>query len=56
MEKFSGKSLVSLGEYYLYGLIDSRNRKALYIERGLEIGFLNMKGKVREVLRVRSKN
>ena len=34
MEKFSKKSLVSLGEYYVYSLIDPRNRKVFYIGRG----------------------
>ena len=27
VEKFSEKSLLSLGDYYVYGLIDPRNRK-----------------------------
>ena len=34
MEKFSEKSLLSLGDYYVYGLIDPRNRKTFYIGKG----------------------
>lgn len=34
MERFSEKSLLSLGEYYVYGLIDPRNRKMFYIGKG----------------------
>lgn len=34
MEKFSEKSLLSLGDYYVYGLIDPRNRKIFYIGKG----------------------
>ena len=34
MKKFSEKGLVSLGEYYVYGLIDPRNRKIFYIGKG----------------------
>ena len=49
MEKFSKKSLVSLGEYYVYSLIDPRNRKVFYIGRGTGNRILNMKEKVREV-------
>ena len=34
MEKFSEKSLLALGEYYVYGLIDPRNKKIFYIGKG----------------------
>lgn len=34
VEKFSEKSLLSLGDYYVYGLIDLRNRKIFYIGKG----------------------
>jgi hypothetical protein len=34
VKKFSEKGLVSLGEYYVYGLIDPRNRKIFYIGKG----------------------
>ena len=34
MERFSEKSLLSLGDYYVYGLIDPRNNKFFYIGKG----------------------
>ncbi len=34
MYKFSEKSLLSLGEYYVYGLIDPRSNKIFYIGKG----------------------
>lgn len=34
MDRFSEKSLLSLGEYYVYGLIDPRNKKFFYIGKG----------------------
>lgn len=34
MEKFSEKSLLSLGDHYVYGLIDPRNKKIFYIGMG----------------------
>jgi len=34
MENFSEKSLIALGDYYVYGLIDPRNRKVFYIGKG----------------------
>jgi hypothetical protein len=34
MDKFSEKSLLALGEYYVYGLIDPRNKKIFYIGKG----------------------
>ena len=34
MDKFSEKSLISLGAYYVYGLIDPRNKKIFYIGKG----------------------
>lgn len=34
MDKFSEKSLLALGEYYVYGLIDPRNHKIFYIGKG----------------------
>lgn len=34
MEKFSEKSLLALGDYYVYGLIDPRDKKLFYIGKG----------------------
>lgn len=34
MERFSEKSLLSLGDFYVYGLIDPRNKKIFYIGKG----------------------
>lgn len=34
MNKFSEKSLLSLGSYYVYGLIDPRNKQIFYIGKG----------------------
>ena len=34
MDRFSEKSLLSLGDYYVYGLIDPRNKKIFYIGKG----------------------
>lgn len=34
MDRFSEKSLLSLGDYYVYGLIDPRNKQIFYIEKG----------------------
>ena len=34
MEKFSEKSLLSLGDYYVYGLIDPRTNHIFYIGKG----------------------
>lgn len=34
MDKFSEKSLLSLGDYYVYGLIDPRNKQLFYIGKG----------------------
>lgn len=34
MDKFSEKSLLSLGSYYVYGLIDPRNKQIFYIGKG----------------------
>ena len=34
MNSFSEKSLLSLGDYYVYGLIDPRNKKIFYIGKG----------------------
>lgn len=34
MEKFSEKSLLSLGDYYVYGLIDPRSKRIFYIGKG----------------------
>ena len=36
MDHFSEKSLLSLGEYYVYGLIDPRDKKIFYIGKGTE--------------------
>lgn len=34
MDKFSEKSLNALGDYYVYGLIDPRDRQIFYIGKG----------------------
>lgn len=34
MDKFSQKSLLSLGDFYVYGLVDPRNGKIFYIGKG----------------------
>ncbi len=34
MDRFSEKSLLALGDYYVYGLIDPRNRRLFYIGKG----------------------
>lgn len=34
MDRFSEKSLLSLGEFYVYGLIDPRNNQIFYIGKG----------------------
>lgn len=34
MERFSEKSLLSLGDYYVYGLIDPRSKQIFYIGKG----------------------
>lgn len=34
MDRFSEKSLISLGAYYVYGLVDPRNKKIFYIGKG----------------------
>lgn len=34
MNKFSEKSILSLGAYYVYGLMDPRNRRIFYIGKG----------------------
>lgn len=36
MDRFSEKSLLALGDYYVYGLIDPRNKKVFYIGKGTE--------------------
>lgn len=54
MDRFSEKSLLSLGDYYVYGLIDPRNKQIFYIGKGTKTEFLNMKKKVWAVLIVRS--
>ena len=34
MDRFSEKSILSLGDYYVYGLIDPRNKQIFYIGKG----------------------
>ena len=34
MDRFSEKTLLSLGDYYVYGLIDHRNKQIFYIGKG----------------------
>ena len=36
MNRFSEKSLLALGEYYVYGLIDPRDKQIFYIGKGTE--------------------
>ncbi|GAB6160530.1 GIY-YIG nuclease family protein [Howardella ureilytica] len=54
MDRFSQKSLLSLGDYYVYGLIDPRSKQIFYIEKALKTEYLNTKKKAWEVLIVRS--
>lgn len=46
MNSFSEKSLLSLGDYYVYGLIDPRNKQIFYIGKGTGNRFSNTKEKV----------
>lgn len=34
MDRFSEKSLLSLGDYYVYGLINPRSKQIFYIGKG----------------------
>lgn len=34
MDRFSEKSLLSLGDHYVYGLIDPRSKQIFYIGKG----------------------
>lgn len=34
MDRFSEMSLLSLGDYYVYGLIDPRSKRIFYIGKG----------------------
>ena len=34
MDRFSEKSLLSLGDYYVYGLMDPRSKQIFYIGKG----------------------
>ena len=34
MDRFSEKSLLSLGDYYVYGLVDPRTSQFFYIGKG----------------------
>ena len=54
MDKFSEKSLLSLGDYYVYGLIDPRSKQIFYIGKGLKTEYLNMKKRAWTVLIARS--
>ena len=36
MDRFSQKSLLSLGDYYVYGLIDPRSKQIFYIGKGIK--------------------
>ena len=36
MDRFSEKSLISLGDYYVYGLIDPRSKQIFYIGKGTQ--------------------
>ena len=47
MDKFSEKSLLSLGDYYVYGLIDPRTNHFFILVKVPEIGYLNTKKKAR---------
>ena len=35
MDRFSEKSLISLGDYYVYGLIDPRSKQIFYIYKSI---------------------
>lgn len=54
MDRFSEKSLLSLGDYYVYGLIDPRSKQIFYIGKGTKTECLNTKGKALAVLKVRN--
>lgn len=43
MDRFSEKSLLSLGDYYVYGLIDPRSKQIFYIGKGTKTECLNTK-------------
>ena len=43
MDRFSEKSLLSLGDHYVYGLIDPRSKQIFYIGKGTKTECLNMK-------------
>ena len=43
MDRFSEKSLLSLGDYYVYGLIDPLSKQIFYIGKGTKTECLNMK-------------
>lgn len=34
MDRFSEKSLLSLGDHYVYGLIDPRSKQIFYVGKG----------------------
>ena len=34
MDRFSEKSILSLGDYYVYGLIDPRSKQIFYVGKG----------------------
>lgn len=46
MDGFSEKSLISLGDYYVYGLIDPRTNQFFILVKALGTEFLNTKKKV----------
>lgn len=49
MDRFSEKSLLSLGDYYVYGLIDPRSKQIFYIGKGTKNRVLEHENLLREV-------
>ena len=54
MDGFSEKSLLSLGDYYVYGLIDHAQSKSSILEKARKTECLSMKKKAWVVQIVRS--